>query len=135
LPLLFGAGDLTRDPGFAALDALPLPAWASHHPRDAASGSRWCLEHCRVRERQWRSDRDADATVRAYARALTTQGWRAARCGAATDVGTLHCYRRDEFAVDLWVRASDCGEAERVCPGSAVSALIRTGRAADLRAG
>lgn len=128
VPVALRLDDVTRDPAFVALDELALPRWASAQPRDAATGSRWCVERCRIRERVWRSSRDVADTAAAYRGALATEHWRpfgSKECPTETDVGDYRCFRRDEFALDLWVRPADCADTEQVCPGSTVLAMVR----------
>jgi hypothetical protein len=140
LPLFFGA----RDPVFAALDALAVPAWAAADPVDDASGNRWCIDECRFRERTATSQRGPDETADAYERALSDAGWRrwqAPLCPEQPVNGRYTCWQRDELTLDLWVRERVCeGPAgqpvrgEEQCPGSAVTVKVRNA-IADERTG
>lgn len=119
---------LTRDPAFVALDELPLPTWAALRPRDAATGSRWCLQRCRVAERVWHSSRDTPTTVGAYRAALRTEHWRrfdTEDCPTSTEPGDHRCFRRDAFALDLWIRPVGCRADDDRCTGSTVLAVLR----------
>ncbi|MDI5942567.1 hypothetical protein QLR68_31520, partial [Micromonospora sp. DH15] len=75
LPLYFGIRTLSRDPVFDTLDGLNVPGWAATKTVDNVSGSRWCVEECRLRERTVESQRPVEETARAYERALTESGW------------------------------------------------------------
>jgi hypothetical protein len=101
--------DLARDPAYRALDALRLPGWAAADPSDSATGSRFCLERCRVRKRTWSASRDEADVLAAYRGALRGQGWRPLRYGGCPPAGMdgdYSCWGRDEYALDLWVRAN-----------------------------
>ncbi len=39
-----------------------LPEWAGVRVQDAASGSRWCIDECRFRDRTWASERAPEET-------------------------------------------------------------------------
>lgn len=131
LPLFFGA----RDPVFASLDALAVPAWAAANPDDDASGNRWCLDECRFRERTATSERGLDETADAYERALIDAGWRrwqAPLCPEPPVTGRYTCWERDELTLDLWVRERVCAgpagqpiHGGKQCPGSAVTVKVR----------
>jgi integrin beta 3 len=146
LPLYFGIRTATRDPVFTALDGLAVPAWAAAGIEDRSSGSRWCFSECRFRERTARSGRATDETAQVYTAALTEAGWRpwvVAGCPQEQAGGRFTCWRRDEFTLDLWVRAPTCeeepaaGAAEpgevgteppagsAACAGSTVSIKVR----------
>jgi hypothetical protein len=102
--------DWTRDPVFNELDALSLPAWAAGEHTDAYSGSRLCIGTCRFRERTWQSEKAPDETQKAYDQALKEGGWRPRTegvCPAPTD-GIPTCWHRDEYVLDMWVRAPIC---------------------------
>jgi hypothetical protein len=140
LPLFFGA----RDPVFASLDSLAVPAWAAANPVDDASGNRWCIDECRFRERATTSQRAWKETAAAYDKALTEAGWRrwqAPLCPEQPVNGSYTCWRRDELTLDLWVRERVCegpaGQPVRggqQCPGSAVTVKVRNA-IADERTG
>ncbi len=100
----------TRDPVFGDLDALDLPSWATVQQEDAASGSRWCIGQCRLRERTWASERKPDETQDVYDTALRNAGWRPRNAGLCPEVqeGTATCWQRDEYVMDMWVRAPIC---------------------------
>jgi hypothetical protein len=111
LPLYFGVRSATRDPVFNSLDALGVPGWAATGVEDRSSGSRWCFINCRFRERLARSSEPPQETTQAYVRALTGAGWRRWRVEQCPDQpvdGSYTCWRRDEFTLDLWVRAPAC---------------------------
>jgi hypothetical protein len=69
-PVYLFTASVAQDPVFGDLDALDLPGWADIQHEDVASGSRWCLEQCRVRQRTWASERKPEETNQAYATAL-----------------------------------------------------------------
>jgi hypothetical protein len=103
--------EATRDPVFADLDGLSLPAWAAGRHQDEASGSRWCIRECRFRERTWESARAPDQTVQAFQKALRGQGWMpwtAPGCPAEGIEGYDSCWQRDEYVLDLWIREPVC---------------------------
>jgi hypothetical protein len=140
LPLFLGA----RDPVFASLDDLSVPAWAAAAPVDAATGNRWCLNECRFRERTATSQRGPDETADAYEKALAAAGWRrwqAPLCPEGPANGRYTCWERDELTLDLWVRERVCeGPAGQPihggdrCPGAAVTMKVRNA-IADERTG
>jgi len=101
---------VTQDPVFGDLDALDLPSWATIQQDDAASGSRWCIGQCRLRERTWASERKPDETQAAYDTAFRNAGWRPRAEGVcpAVQEGTATCWQRDEYVMDMWVRAPIC---------------------------
>ncbi|KKK05587.1 hypothetical protein [Micromonospora sp. HK10] len=144
VPLFFGLRTLSHDPVFDTLDALEVPAWASTSAVDNVSGSRWCLQDCRLRERTVKSEKPWKETAQAYEQALGRDGWRrwkVDRCPEQKDVkGSYTCWRRDELTLDLWVRDPTCvpppvdGEpaptpaptpAAEKCAGSLVSVKVR----------
>jgi hypothetical protein len=136
LPVASRLDDAVRDPAFAALDELRLPRWASAQPVDTARGSRWCFERCRIRERNWESTGDADATVEAFGVALTDQHWRAAAgCTAASHDGEVRCFVRDEYELVLWVRPAQCADPRQRCPAAAVTAVVRPATGAPQQTG
>jgi hypothetical protein len=103
--------EFTRDPVFVELDNLDVPAWAAGKHTDAAVGSRWCIEECRSRQRTWESARGPEETNRAYVAALKRAGWVAWNvpiCQAQGVDGVETCWQRDEYVLDLWVRAAVC---------------------------
>jgi hypothetical protein len=101
---------VTRDPVISALDGLPLPSWAAGYHEDFVSGSRWCIKECRFRDRTWQSARGPDDTQVAYVAALTKDGWRPRTDGDCPtyDDGIASCWHRDEYVLDLWIRAPIC---------------------------
>jgi hypothetical protein len=120
LPAIFLARDATRDPVFASLDSLRLPGWAAQGHEDAATGNRWCVETCRLRERTWRSTKPAKDTAPAYQQALADAGWfpwTTAGCPKVA-TGVYTCWQRDEFALDLWVRDAPCDLSAVVAPSA-----------------
>ena len=115
--------EFTRDPVFVELDNLNVPAWAAGKHTDAAVGSRWCIEECRSRQRTWESARGPEETNRAYVAALKRAGWTSwnvPQCPAPGVDGVETCWQRDEYVLDLWVRAAVC-ETKGVRPTVAPS--------------
>ena len=111
VPLFFGCETLSHDPVFDTLDALDVPAWATTKTVDNVSGSRWCLQDCRLRERVGRVTSRADEADR---RGPTSRRWprTAGAAGRSTVArraveGSYTCWRRDELTLDLWVRDPD----------------------------
>ncbi|MDG4801573.1 hypothetical protein O7618_13575 [Micromonospora sp. WMMD980] len=143
VPLYFGMRTLSRDPVFDTLDALDVPSWAATKTVDNVSGSRWCLQDCRLRERAVESEQGWKQTVTVYEQALAKDGWRrwkVDRCPEEKVEGSYTCWRRDELTLDLWVRDPTCtpppvdGEpapsappatAAGECAGSLVSVKVR----------
>ncbi|WP_181572757.1 hypothetical protein [Micromonospora robiginosa] len=143
VPLYFGMRTLSRDPVFDTLDALDVPSWAATKTVDNVSGSRWCLQDCRLRERAVESDQGWKQTVAVYEQALAKDGWqrwKVDRCPEEKVEGSYTCWRRDELTLDLWVRDPTCtpppvdGEpapsgppapAAAKCTGSLVSVKVR----------
>jgi hypothetical protein len=109
-PIYLFTRSATSDPVFADLDALNLPSWATADHKDAASGSRWCIGQCRFRERTWASRRKDNETFTAYDTALRDAGWRPRSEGVcpAVEEGNATCWERDEYVLDMWVRAPIC---------------------------
>ncbi len=109
LPAIFLIRDAAGDPVFASLDSLVLPGWARQSHEDVASGNRWCIQTCRLRERTWRSVKPVNDTAPVYERALTDAGWHHWHSsGCPTAPGVYSCWQRDEYALDLWVRDAPC---------------------------
>jgi integrin beta 3 len=103
--------EFTRDPVFVELDNLDVPQWAAGKHTDGAIGSRWCIRECRSRSRTWESARGPEETNRAYVAALKRAGWvpwNIPDCQAAGVDGIETCWQRDEYVLDLWVRAAVC---------------------------
>ncbi|WP_348651337.1 hypothetical protein [Micromonospora sp. WMMD1128] len=143
VPLYFGMRTLSHDPVFDTLDALDVPSWAATKTVDNVSGSRWCLQDCRLRERAVESEQGWKKTVAVYEQALAKDGWRrwkVDRCPEEKVEGSYTCWRRDELTLDLWVRDPACtpppvdGEpapsvpaepAAGTCAGSLVSVKVR----------
>lgn len=119
LPAVLAIRQATRDPVFAELDALAVPAWAAATHDDLASGSRWCLGHCRYRERTLQSTRLVAETNSAYQNALIKEGWKPwtlADCAEPSVVGEYTCWQRDEYTLDLWVRPAPCDFSQPAPP-------------------
>jgi hypothetical protein len=109
LPAIFLIRDAAGDPVFAGLDNLTLPGWARQSHVDNASGSRWCVQTCRLRERTWRSVKPPADTEPVYERALLDAGWRQRHtAGCPSAPGVYTCWQRDEYALDLWTRDAPC---------------------------
>jgi hypothetical protein len=103
--------ELSRDPVFVELDNLNLPEWAARNPTDGALGSRWCIRECRSRQRTWESARGPEETNRAFVGKLRDAGWvewDIPDCQAEGVDGIETCWQRDEYVLDLWVRAAVC---------------------------
>lgn len=103
--------EFTRDPVFVELDNLNLPEWAARNPTDGALGSRWCIHECRSRQRTWESARGPEETNRAFVGKLKDAGWvewDIPDCQAEGVDGIETCWQRDEYVLDLWVRAAVC---------------------------
>ena len=137
--------EFTRDPVFVELDNLSLPAWAAGKHTDSATGSRWCVGECRLRQRTWQSARNTDETNRVYVAALTKAGWTTWNipdCQADGVDGVETCWQRDEFVLDLWVRPTVCdikpvrptiGPAPTPTPSAAHSAPACQGSIATVK--
>jgi hypothetical protein len=109
-PIYLFTRALAVDPIFGELDGLNLPSWAAVQHTDSFSGSRWCIKQCRYRDRTWVSEHKPDETNVAYATAFTDAGWRPRTDGVCPTVteGISSCWQRDEFVMDMWVRAPVC---------------------------
>ena len=109
-PIYLFTRSVSADPVFGELDRLSLPSWAAILHEDAASGSRWCIGECRSRDRTWASEREPEETNTAYVTALQDAGWRPRLEGLcpAVDEGVATCWQRDEYVMDMWVRAPIC---------------------------
>ncbi|TYC21919.1 MULTISPECIES: hypothetical protein [unclassified Micromonospora] len=147
VPLYFGVRTLSRDPVFDSLDALDVPSWAAVKTVDNVSGSRWCLQECRLRERTIESQKAPKETAQAYEQALAKDGWRRWKVDRCPEQlpgqpakGNYTCWRRDELTLDLWVREPTCvpppvdgapapspapTPAAETCTGSLVSVKVR----------
>jgi hypothetical protein len=127
--------ELSRDPVFVELDDLNLPEWAAQNPTDGALGSRWCIRECRSRQRTWESARGPDETNRAFVGKLRDAGWvewDIPDCQAEGVDGFETCWQRDEYVLDLWVRAAVCdvkGARPTVNPAPATSAKTPSAKA------
>jgi hypothetical protein len=113
VPLYLFVRSASQDPVFNALDDLALPGWAAGTYTDAYSGSRLCIKACRFRERTWQSEKPPDDTQVAYDKALRGAGWRPRADGACPSMGeggVASCWHRDEYVLDMWVRAPVCEE-------------------------
>jgi integrin beta 3 len=135
--VFFVIREAVQDPVFAELDGWNLPGWATTSHSDEAYGSRWCIRECRFRERTWQAAKGPEETNTAYASALRDAGWtpwHTAGCPAAGVEGIESCWQRDEYVLNLWVRAAPCevrpvrptvgadGSAAATPPGAAPSA-------------
>jgi hypothetical protein len=109
-PIFLFTKSVAEDPVFGELDKLDLPSWAAIEHEDAASGSRWCIDQCRFRKRTWASERKPDETNEVYTTALVHAGWRPRTEGACPSVadGVASCWSRDEYVMDMWIRAPIC---------------------------
>ncbi|MEV6927866.1 hypothetical protein AB0M46_25655 [Dactylosporangium sp. NPDC051485] len=109
--MFFVIRELSRDPVFVELDDLHLPEWAARNPSDGALGSRWCIRECRSRQRTWESARGPEETNRAFVGKLRDAGWvewNIPDCQTEGVDGIETCWQRDEYVLDLWVRAAVC---------------------------
>ncbi|GAA2527224.1 hypothetical protein [Pilimelia columellifera] len=141
LPAYFGVRAASRDPVFAALDSLDLPAGMTGAPDDQISGNRWCLKECRFRQRRAQSEQGPQVTFAGYESSLAEQGWQrwriAACAGRVVPSGEyFSCWRRDEYTLDLSVRPPRCATPGVTgpppeCPGAAVDLKIRNAMADD----
>jgi hypothetical protein len=128
LPAILFFRSSGTDPVFANLDGLSLPAWAAAQHPDEATGSRYCVKTCRLRERDWHSTKSAQETDAAFETALTKAGWVRWRTSGCPKLGTgtYTCWQRDQFVLDLWTRDAVCGlvtPASAAPPSSAPPAL------------
>jgi hypothetical protein len=117
--------EATRDPVLIALESLDLPAPVARRNRDASFGNRWCLRQCRSRERTWDSERGVEDTAPAYQRALRDAGWRpwlAPGCPPEGIDGHGSCWQRDEYVLNLYVRAAACPGRPGGAPAAGVPA-------------
>ncbi|WP_432975524.1 hypothetical protein [Dactylosporangium sp. CA-233914] len=126
--------ELSKDPVFVELDELDLPEWAAQNPTDGAVGSRWCIRECRSRQRTWESARSPEETNRAFVGKLRNAGWvewNIPDCQAEGVDGMETCWQRDEYVLDLWVRAAVCdvkGARPTVSPAPAPSGKSPTAK-------
>jgi hypothetical protein len=145
-PVYLFAHALAADPVFAGLDRLNLPSWAAYEHADHDEGSRWCIGRCKVRTRTWLSQRGPVETSPVYESALTGGGWRADTegCPESTADNLLSCWKKDEYRMQMQIRAPLCeapptrapvpgatatGEAQPadtnpVCPGALVTMYV-----------
>jgi hypothetical protein len=110
LPAALLLRDTGKDPVLTAMDSLSVPGWASEQHEDVATGNRWCIDTCRLRERTWRSAKPAKETDPAYQQALVQSGWlpwHTAGCPTGT-AGVYSCWQRDQYVLDLWTRDAPC---------------------------
>jgi hypothetical protein len=109
-PVFLFTKSVAEDPVFGDLDKLDLPSWATIQHEDAASGSRWCIDQCRFRKRTWASERVPEETNSVYTTALVNAGWRPRTDGSCPQVadGVASCWSRDEYVMDMWIRAPIC---------------------------
>jgi hypothetical protein len=111
LPLALFLHSAGSDPVVTDLNSLSLPAWADVQHQDDASGSRWCIKDCRLRERTWRSEKSATETDAVFQTALTGEGWVRSQAPGCPkiDTGTYTCWQHDQYVLDLWTRNAVCG--------------------------
>jgi hypothetical protein len=100
----------TNSPGYAGINALDVPSWASQSPHDAAFYSRFCVDECQLVERDATSSKSAADTESAYVTALHSAGWKKASASdCATKVtGSYSCWLLDARELDLWITAGGC---------------------------
>jgi hypothetical protein len=126
LPALFLIRDAARDPVYAGLDALAVPAWANLGHEDMYSGNRYCVGSCRLRERVVQSGRPSAETDPAYQGALRTAGWErltGAQC-PKTATGVYSCWQRDQYVLDLWTRDASCATSQAGGPNPGPSLVV-----------
>jgi integrin beta 3 len=135
--------EAARDPVFGDLAALEVPGWAARDVRDEATGSRWCIGQCRLRQRIMRSERSPKDTAAVYTEALRKAGWvtwPVEGCHSEDENGLESCWQRDEYVLDLWIYQPECevqlkvpdpapsgaaaSEVEAVCPPTVVTLKI-----------
>jgi hypothetical protein len=117
-PIYLFAQSFAADPVFTELDGLDLPGWAAYEHHDDASGSRWCIQGCRQRQRDWFSERGPDETQEAYRKALSDDGWRPrAGCPQASD-GIISCWKKDEYVMQMFVHQPVCAPSREPVPGA-----------------
>jgi hypothetical protein len=123
-PIYLFAQSLAADPVFSDLDHLKLPSWAAYQHADRDQGSRWCIGQCKYRTRTYLSERAPDETSGVYTTALTDAGWRSApdRCPAATSDTLIACWKKDEYRMELQIRAPLCESAPTRAPVPGASA-------------
>jgi len=109
-PVFLFTRSIAQDPVLGQLDGLNLPSWANVQHSDVFSGSRWCIDQCRYRERTWVSQHDPQETNKVYVDALGAAGWRPRTDGVCPSVsdGLATCWKRDAYVMDMWVRAPIC---------------------------
>jgi integrin beta 3 len=100
----------TTDPALSELNGLDLPGWATISKDYAESGSRWCIGQCRFRKLSWASEKTPEETQPVYDTALRDAGWRPLATGPCPTVeaGSLTCWQRDEYIMNMWVRQPSC---------------------------
>jgi hypothetical protein len=123
LPVALVLRDASADPVFAGLDSLQLPTWAAQAHQDSSTGSKWCVDTCRLRERTWRSAKPAKDTDQVYRLALADAGWRprTGRSCPTSVTGSYSCWEHDRYVLDLWSRDAACDLAD-VAPAPGASA-------------
>jgi hypothetical protein len=109
-PVYLFAREVAQDPVIGEFDSLDLPGWANIEHTDTADGSRWCIHKCRYRQRTWASERAPDETQTQYETSLRDAGWRPRTAGSCAPIedGQVTCWKRDEYVMDMWVRAPIC---------------------------
>jgi integrin beta 3 len=109
-PVYLFTREVAQDPVIGEFDSLNLPGWANLEHSDSASGSRWCISKCRFRQRTWASERAPDETQNQYETSLRNAGWRPRTEGTCAPIedGQVTCWKRDEYVMDMWVRAPIC---------------------------
>ncbi|MBO0869690.1 MAG: hypothetical protein J2P15_14100, partial [Micromonosporaceae bacterium] len=126
LPTFFFIRDAVRDPVFVELDQLAVPSWAALAHQDSESGSRYCIQTCRLRERDWQSARATAETDAAYQTALRRAGWQPATAPGCPKVseGRYSCWQRDQFVLDLYTRDANCTTSLADGPSLGPSAAV-----------
>jgi integrin beta 3 len=119
-PVFLFTRSIAQDPVLGELNGLNLPNWANVQHDDIFSGSRWCIQQCRYRERTWVSQRSPQETNQVYVDALGAAGWRPRTGGICPTVsdGIATCWKRDAYVMDMWVRAPVCDIAPSRPPGA-----------------
>jgi hypothetical protein len=120
---------------FGELDSLSLPGWAAGPHEDAARGSRWCIGECRIWDRTWQSAQGPAETQHAYEVALRDAGWLTRTKGAcpSAQAGAASCWQRDDYVLDMWVRAPICEVPPPRPTTSGKASAAPTGSSAPVR--
>jgi hypothetical protein len=114
LPSVLLLRDAVNDPVYTGLDRLQVPGWAKLAHEDLASGNRYCIGTCRLRERTWQSAQPTAQTDAVYETALRRQGWlrvTGSQC-PAVQTGVYTCWEHDQYVMNLWTRDATCSTSQ-----------------------